>query len=109
MLPGTVEPIFYKKDVIARIWTLDLNIENNDVAGFLRVLLTPQEDGTIELTQTGLIDLILRWRWDLTMQILQRHPPNMVVSIRKGERWHGMPGRTGLSQRPWDDTVLVQY
>ncbi len=37
---------------------LDLNVED-DVAGFLGVLLTRNEDGTISLTQTGLIDRIL--------------------------------------------------
>ena len=37
---------------------LDLNAED-DVAGFLGVLLTRNEDGTILLTQTGLIQRIL--------------------------------------------------
>jgi hypothetical protein len=46
------------KDVIVRSWTR-LEYSEDDVAGFLGVLMTPQEDGTIELTQTGLIDLPL--------------------------------------------------
>ena len=37
---------------------MDLNIED-DVAGFLGVLLRKNEDGTVTLTQTGLIDRIL--------------------------------------------------
>lgn len=37
---------------------LDFNKES-DVAGFLGVLLTTREDGSIELTQTGLIDRII--------------------------------------------------
>ena len=37
---------------------MDLNVED-DVAGFLGVLLTRQEDGTIALTQTGLIERII--------------------------------------------------
>ena len=37
---------------------MDLNIED-DVAGFLGVLLHKNEDGTVTLTQTGLIDRIL--------------------------------------------------
>ena len=37
---------------------MDLNIED-DVAGFLGVLLQKNEDGTVALTQTGLIDRVL--------------------------------------------------
>jgi hypothetical protein len=37
---------------------LDLNIED-DVAGFLGILMEHQEDGSIELKQAGLIDRIL--------------------------------------------------
>ena len=36
-----------------------LNVEDT-VAGFLGILMEPQDDGTIELKQTGLIDRILR-------------------------------------------------
>ena len=38
---------------------LDLNVEDN-VAGFLGVLVKRHEDGTLELTQSGLIDRILK-------------------------------------------------
>ena len=36
-----------------------MNVEN-DFAGFLGILINHKEDGTIELTQTGLIDKILK-------------------------------------------------
>jgi hypothetical protein len=36
-----------------------LNIEDN-VAGFLGILMSKQQDGPIELLQTGLIDRILK-------------------------------------------------
>ena len=35
-----------------------------DVAGFLGILMTKKEDGTIELNQTGLIDRIIRTNHD---------------------------------------------
>ncbi len=47
-------------DILAKIkgTGLDFNIED-DVAGFLGVLITPQDDGSVTLTQTGLIARII--------------------------------------------------
>jgi hypothetical protein len=47
-------------DILAKIENtgLDFNIED-DVAGFLGVLITPQDDGSVKLTQTGLIARII--------------------------------------------------
>lgn len=50
------------EDIFEKMWSpevaLDFNIEGG-ISGCLGVLMTPQEDGTIELTQMGLINWIL--------------------------------------------------
>jgi hypothetical protein len=77
--------------------SFDLNIKD-DVAGFLGILMHKQDDGSIELLQTGLIDRVLK-----IMGLEDSHDksmPSEVKALRKDE--DGEP-----CSEPWSYASVV--
>ena len=77
--------------------TFDLNIEN-DVAGFLGILIEKQPDGSIELKQTGLIDRILK------VMGLEDSSPKSTPSETKGL---GKDEKGEPCSEPWSYSSVV--
>jgi Reverse transcriptase (RNA-dependent DNA polymerase) len=75
----------------------DLNIED-DVAGFLGILMSKQQDGSIELLQTGLIDRILK-----VMGLEESHEKSTPSEVRPlGKDENGEPCSV-----PWSYASVV--